>query len=237
MTWPQYTYWLAPERAVELKKELKSRGYDVFEVRKAVCIPLSDQFEIALAPPETFSRYEFCRRQLSWYHQSSFAGKTLMISKHDLEFLGLRAETVISPGPDHPPGPTPAGPDDLEPLIAAPAYQRSKPAAWDDLEAEEPAKHRQWLKVMGLTDWQYQDLFEYHQANHANFIEPVYYAMELGQIVPYSIGPTSRVCSACLEFFNIVGRAFPVKLVVPCPGAVLFARLEAGRYYRVISPI
>ncbi len=51
--------------------------------------------------------------------------------------------------------------------------------------------------------------------------------------VPYSIGTTKQVCSACLEFFNIIGANFRKKLVVPCPGAVLYAGMSVNTYYEV----
>jgi hypothetical protein len=47
------------------------------------------------------------------------------------------------------------------------------------------------------------------------------------------IGKTKEVCSACLEFFNIIGGNFRKKFVVPCPGAVLFAGMSVNQYYQV----
>ncbi|MEJ2522914.1 MAG: hypothetical protein P8080_08555, partial [Gammaproteobacteria bacterium] len=54
--------------------------------------------------------------------------------------------------------------------------------------------------------------------------------------VPYSIGRTGEICSACLEFFNVIGGRFRNKLVVPCPGAVIYAGLPVNRYIEVLSP-
>jgi hypothetical protein len=52
--------------------------------------------------------------------------------------------------------------------------------------------------------------------------------------VPYSIDKTSQICSACLEYFNIIGANFSKKYLVPCPGAVLFCGMAANRYYEVL---
>ena len=77
---------------------------------------------------------------------------------------------------------------------------------------------------MGLQGMTFEELFVGHCANHANFIEPAYQVLEEGRPVPYSLGKTRTVCSACLEFYNIIGSSFQKKYVVPCPGAVLFCR-------------
>jgi len=39
-----------------------------------------------------------------------------------------------------------------------------------------------------------------------------------------------HVCSCCLELFQVLGREHRKKLVMPCPGAVLFGRLEPNRF-------
>ena len=86
---------------------------------------------------------------------------------------------------------------------------------------------------MGIHGQSYEELFITHCANHANFIEPEYYLKD-EEPIPYSLGKTTHICSACLEFFNIIGSKWKKKLVVPCPGAVLFAGLAPNRYYEVI---
>ena len=78
-----------------------------------------------------------------------------------------------------------------------------------------------------------QRIFLNHCANHANFLDPRFYVEENGRKVPYSIDVTMSLCSACVEFFNIIGQEYPVKYVAPCPGAVLVGDLLADRYFRV----
>jgi len=77
-------------------------------------------------------------------------------------------------------------------------------------------------------------LFLVHCANHANFIEPrFFYKSDINGISPYTIDHTKRICSACLEFYNIIGEYFKKKYVVPCPGSVLFAGMKVNSYYEV----
>ena len=118
-------------------------------------------------------------------------------------------------------------------MIDSLPYRRSKPAEWDDLSQEDPRDLDNWMKTMGIRGMRFEDLFLTHCANHANFIEPVYYIQEDQRIIPYSIAPTKFVCSACLEFFNIIGASFDKKFVIPCPGAVIFAGLPVNKYVEV----
>lgn len=53
---------------------------------------------------------------------------------------------------------------------------------------------------------------------------------------PLSKRISNGICSACLEFFNIIGSRLVKKLVVPGPGAVLFAGMAPNRYYEVVHP-
>ena len=231
----KYVYWL-PEKEVDpILESLEERDRDVFEINKAVCIPLSDKHEIGVIRPETWQEYVFCRRQMSWYHESPFAGKTLLVSDSDLGEYDIRPETIIHKLTYFRPPRLPRGEDYAE-LLQKPGYCRTKPRVWDRIQDEDPQIHERWLKVMRLRGVTFEELFVSHCANHANFIEPSWYITDGAGIVPYSIGPTARVCSACLEFYNIIGREFKKKLVVPCPGAVIFAGMEANAYYEVSRP-
>jgi hypothetical protein len=114
-------------------------------------------------------------------------------------------------------------------------YRQAKPKEWENIVAQDPALLDRWLKIMGVRGISYKEVFVTHCANHANFIEPVYYINNEQGIIPYSIAKTSYICSACLEFYNIIGSEFNKKMVVPCPGAVLFAGLTVNRYLEVSS--
>jgi hypothetical protein len=88
---------------------------------------------------------------------------------------------------------------------------------------------------MGIRGITYDELFIYHCANHANFLDPEFFIESIDGPIPYSIGSTKQVCSACLEFFNIIGEEFKKKFVIPCPGAVLFAGMVVNQYYLIES--
>jgi hypothetical protein len=228
----KFVYWIDSNQITRFRSRLQSLHRDVFEVRKAVCIPLSNRYDVGIVPPSAWHNYDFCRRQFSWYHRSPYRNRTLVVSSTSLNHLAPGTETIIQPCPEFKPARIPDF-NDLPLLIDRSSYQNAKPRDWDRLDAEDPRKLEQWLNVMKLTGTDFQDLFLYHAANHANFIEPVYFIEHNGLKIPYSIAPTRQVCSACLEMYGIIGRSHQIKLVIPCPGAVLFAGLKANCYYRV----
>ena len=121
-------------------------------------------------------------------------------------------------------------------LIRRKSYQDARPPEWENIDDDDPEFHDMWLKMVEVRGSSYEELFITHCANHANFIEPVYFIEEQDGPVPFSINRSSYICSTCLEFFNIIGHRFKKKLVVPCPGAVLFAGMAPNRYYEVIQP-
>ena len=185
--------------------------------------------------PDAWQRYDLCRRQLSWYGASEHAGKYLVISARHLGEYGLTPNTIIMQSAFRPktlPKPRRLDPSSLD---HKPRYQQRKPAAWEAVDDGQSEMQDRWLKIMGIMGATYKDLFTVHCLNHANFIEPEYFITENDAIVPYSIAKTNYICSACLEFFNIIGAEFSRKYVVPCPGAVLFAGMAVNRYYEVVT--
>lgn len=229
----KYAYWLQQDDLQPLLAELEKQGRQVQTAKKAVCTPLSKKVEIGLVPPEAWHRSKVCHRQLSWYFHSRHAGEYLLISSFSLQEFGLSEQIILEQRPGFKPPALPESQEEYARLTASSRYQRHKPEKWDDLSNENPAELDRWMKVMGIRGIKYQDLFVYHCANHANFLEPVYYTLEDGQVVPYSIAGTKYICSACLELFNIIGERFSIKRVVPCPGAVIFAGLPVNRYIEV----
>lgn len=232
----KYTYWLDPERFFSLKQELEDQGHTLYETRKTVCLPLSKKIHIGYVAPDTWQNYELCRRQLSWYSVSQYAGMYLVISDTRLEAPDLVPTTVIRKTKFKPPRlPDRKNGHDQE-LNNQVSYKNAAPEQWGNLDAMDDKQQEKWLRIMGVRGQTYKELFVTHSANHANFIEPVYFTEGTdGAKVPYSIGKTNQICSACLEMFNIIGADFREKLVVPCPGAVLFAGMGVNRYYRVES--
>ncbi len=202
------------------------------EAKKAVCVPLSKKVALGYVPPDSWETYTLCKRQLSWYKTSSHFGQTLVVSSLNLASWGLTAETLIRNSKfrcrKFP------GPAEQMALLDRESYVTSKPDAWDRIDEAEQDRNDRWLKIMGIHGKTYDELFITHCANHANFIEPKFFIKD-GQPIPYSLGKTTHICSACLEFFNIIGSEWKKKLVVPCPGAVLFAGMAPNRYYEVVQ--
>ncbi len=228
-------YWLNDDEFGEFKERASQNGLKLHQANKAVCVPLSKRVETGFVTPDTWQKFDLCKRQMSWYGESPFVGKTLLVSSLYLADYGLTPVTIIRDSSFRPS----RLPDDNEKqeLIKQPGYQNIKPDEWEDIANEDPALIAKWLKVMGIRRISYEELFVTHCANHANFIEPLYYIEdEEHGITPYSVSnKTSFICSACLEFYNIIGSNFTKKLVVPCPGASIFAGVPVNRYFEVIT--
>ncbi len=229
----KYVYWLAAEAFGRLERELTARGVKLHLARKAVCVPLARDIAVGYVPAGSWERYGLCRRQLSWHAESPYADKVLVVSREPL--AGLRPTTIVTQRKKFRPPRLPGREEKLA-LITRPSYQSARPQAWEDIEAEDPAQQERWMRVMGIRGVSFAELFIGHRATHANFIEPAYYVEEDGLAVPYSLGKTVEVCSACLEYYGIIGGQLRRKLVVPCPGAVLFAGLAVNRFYEVACP-
>lgn len=205
------------------------------EAGKAICVPLARNIKIGFVPRDGWSKYAICRRQLTWFNpECRYYGQVLVISSNRIDAIDKVPSVVIRESKFRRPE-LPDRTGQLH-LIDRDSYHRACPEAWKDIAGEDPEFQERWLKIMGLRGITYDELFITHCANHANFIEPVHFIREENRTVPYSIAKTTHICSACLEFFNIIGSQFQKKLVVPCPGAVLFAGMAPNRYYEVVQP-
>jgi hypothetical protein len=205
------------------------------EAKKAVCVPLSKKIEIGFVPRDGWNKYALCRRQLTWFSPAvRYYGQILVISSRRIEEIDADPDVIICERKLKRPKP----PDRTQQLclIERESYQTVRPEAWEEIGEEDSELQERWLKVMGVRGITYKELFITHCANHANFIEPAHFIEEGNGPVPYSIAKTTHICSACLEFFNIIGSQFKKKLVIPCPGAVLFAGMAPNRYYEVVQP-
>ncbi len=177
---------------------------------------MSRDREIGFVAPEDWDEYRLCKRQLSWYRISPFRHQVLVVSSFGLEDYQLHPETIIRNSTFRP-RLFPGREEQLE-LINRESYQKSRPDEWEDIRGEDQEQQKRWLKIMGLGHKSYEELFISHCANHANFIEPAYYSLEEDRQVPYSIGRTPYICSACLEFYNIVGTEAKKNTSYPAPG-------------------
>jgi len=227
----KFVYWLEGSLFHDLKAEIEAGGVSLTETKKAVCTPLSKRVEAGYVLPETWGHFELCQRQLSWYRSSAYHGKILLVSSFDLKDYEMHFEVIIRQSVFKPSS-LPSTEEKAR-LIERLSYKNARPEEWNNIGSQEVKEKERWLKVMGLRGVTFEELFVSHCANHANFIEPAYFVLEGDERVPYSICKTSHVCSACMEWYNIIGGSYSKKLVVPCPGAVLFAGLVTNRYYEV----
>jgi hypothetical protein len=218
-----------------IEKKLAEKDIYPAEARKTVCLPLSSKIPFGYIPPNAWSKFDLCRRQLSWYYASKYAGKYLLICEKPLSEFGidLLPDTTIEKAkfkpkrlPDQ---------ESIRSLAEKEKFKHYCPPEFLDIGAMDEKMKDRWMKIMGVRGITYDEVFVEQCANHANFIEPEYFLETNNGIVPYSIGKTSRICSACLEFFNIIGDQYKDMYVVPCPGAVLFAGMSVNKYYLVSS--
>ena len=79
MNFQKFIYWLEEGDFLSLKNALVKKGISMNEIRKAVCVPLSRNISIGFVPPDTWQKYELCKRQLSWYRISPHAGQALVM--------------------------------------------------------------------------------------------------------------------------------------------------------------
>lgn len=226
----KYVYWLSETKFAEIKRELEVGGVEPHLAKKAVCVPLAWDIEVGYVPAESWERYGLCKRQLSWHAQSPYAGQVLLVSSSPMK--GLEPTCVVTERKKFKPPRLPDRDEKLA-MLARPSYAESRPQVWEDIGAEDPEQQERWMRVMGIRGVTFADLFVGHCATHANFIAPDYYVEEDGLQVPYSLGKTLEICSACLEYYGIIGGQHRRKLVAPCPGAVLFAGLVVNRFYEV----
>ena len=233
LAYQKYVYWLDGCDFSALKGALEEGGTPMVEAKKAVCVPLANSVKIGFVSPDAWQKYELCKRQLSWYGSSVHAGQFLVVSCYKLELKGLKAEAVIRLS-EFQAASLPRRDEKIR-MIESNEYQKAKPHEWENIAEDDSGLHDKWLKIMGVRGISYEEIFITHCANHSNFIEPAYFISNENGIVPYSIAKTNHICSACLEFFNIIGFQFREKLVVPCPGAVLFAGMAPNRYYEVVQ--
>ncbi len=230
----KFTYWLTEDEFAKFQERASQNDLSLYRTKKAVCVPLSKRIEVGYVEPETWEKFDICKNQISWYKESRLAGQILVVSSIDLADYDLTPETIIRHSKFKPP--KLADENDKQELMKQLSYQQSRPVEWESFSCDITGATDKWRKVMGVRNITDEELFNIHSANHANFIEPVFYIEEEDGVVPYSVcNKTKHVCSACLEFYNIIGAKFKKKLVVPCPGASIFGGLPVNKYLEVIT--
>ncbi len=228
MEYRKYTYWVNARDIDTFRAAAGVSGLKPRWARGVVCSVLDPITSVGVVPPQTWE--ETCDRQGSWYRCSAHAGRYVVVSSSPLDLPGCEPNTRIT-GVDFSP-PRSAGEEDVRSLLQSPAYRDREPAEWPNPDERERKRWAVMLARAGIAET-IDSLLKTHSANHANFMKPVFFVRSEGRIIPYSINRSDRLCSCCLEFYNIIGSDFTEKLVRPCLGALYFARLERDRFYRV----
>lgn len=225
----KYIYWLTETEEMQLREELASSDIRLKAAKGIVCTPLDEINRIASVAPDVWN--ETCSRQGSWYRASDKNGLYLIISSFELSGFEDRMSALITRSEFEPP--RSASPEEKRDMISDPSFSPLVPGEWKQIDALEKRIYLRWAKRLGSDAEDYDFLFLSHTANHANFIRPRFFIEENGGIIPYSIDRSAHLCSCCVELFQVLGDGYDKKLVRPCPGACIFARLKPDQYLLV----
>ena len=230
MGYQKFCYWIDLHDLKMVRKDLEGKEIELPDEARIPCRVLRPSTEaISLAPPAWNG---FCKRRTSWYRKTEMAGRFLVVSNSPLDLPDLENPIIITESsfkPDRFPSS-----DEISQLIQSREYQKRKPSEWDKPDPLEKEFYQRWFERNRINEpFDFEKILMCHSANHANFLDPKYFATLNGLVVPYSIADSIHVCSSCLEFFNILGEQWPVKYVVPCIGAVQFAHLPMDQYFEV----
>jgi hypothetical protein len=225
----KHIYWLSKEEEVFLREELRAAGLKLKSAKGVACTPLDERNKISSVAPEVWT--ETCARQGSWYRASPKSGLHLIVSSFELDHSRYIKEATITKSDFRPPHH--ADEKQKREMIEDRDLIRRIPAEWQTIPEAEKGVYLKWAKRLGSTVGDYDFLYLSHTANHANFIKPQFFIDQEGGLIPYSIDRSAHLCSCCLELFQILGQEFHRKLVAPCPGAIIFARLKPDEYLLV----
>lgn len=232
MSYLKHIYWLDPDEAARLKASLESKGIKVKSAKGVVCTPLDEINKVSLVAPEVWD--DTCARQGSWYRASDKNGLYLVISSFEIDEISHKKAATIRPVAFQPP--RLAEDEDKREMVGDPEFVARVPAGWHKVGEVEKRVYVRWANRLGSEVEDFDFLYLSQTANHANFIKPRFYVVEDGRVIPYSIDRSAHLCSCCLELFQVLGEEFPQKLVAPCPGATIFARLKPDEYLLVKKP-
>ena len=225
----KHTYWMTEAEKDRLLDHMAARKIKVRWAKGIVCTPLDEINKISVVAPEIWS--DTCARQGSWYRESDKNGLYLIISSFDLEDYQDQKSTTITASSFE--RPRPATPAEKEEMVRDPVFLQRMPPQWAQVDTRDKNIYLRWARRLGSNVTDYDFLYLSHTANHANFIHPRFFIQENGAKTPYSIDRSAHLCSCCVELFQILGSEYPKKLVAPCPGASIFARLKPDQYLLV----
>jgi len=225
----KFIYWLNRAEAYRLRQELEKRDIKLRSARAVVCTPLDELNRISSVAPAVWN--ETCARQGSWYRASPKKGLYLIVSSFELEDYQPRRAATITRTDFLPP--RYATQAEKQALLMDDEFLSEIPPRWSRADEIETRICLRWAKRLGSDETDYDSLHLSHTANHANFMRPHFFVERNRHIVPYSIDRSAHLCSCCLELFQVIGGQYPQKLVAPCPGATIFARLRPDQYLLV----
>jgi hypothetical protein len=229
----KYVYWLTETEEGHLRQEMAERNIRIKSPKGVPCMPLDRISRIAILAPEVWNGT--CARQGSWYRASAMNGLFLVISSFKLRDYEGKMAGTIKPSSFAPP--RLATEKDKRLMVRDREFMAQIPADWERITERDKKVYLLWAKKMGSEENDFNFLYLSHTANHANFIKPRFFISEGKDRVPYSLDRTAHLCSSCLELFQIIGSQYGKKLVAPCPGATLFARLRPDQYLLVEKPL
>ncbi len=225
----KHIYWLQESQEADLREELQQQNRKLKTAKGIVCTPLDRINKIASVPPSVWD--ETCSRQGSWYRQSKRNGQFLIVSSFELKNFEKYRSAILTESDFVPP--RLATDEDTEALFQDEALSKSMPEEWTNVQETEKRIYLRWARRLGAAPPDYEALYRAHTANHANFIHPRFFIEDSRGPIPYSINLSAWLCSCCVELFQVLGSHYHKKLVAPCPGATIFARLKPNRYLLV----
>jgi hypothetical protein len=225
----KHFYWLTKEDVSRLEEQLAGRGIRMKYAKGVVCTPLDEINKVSCVAPEVWD--DTCARQGSWYRASEKNGLYLVVSSFDVEELQGKKEGTIRQVDFRPP--KLATLEEKKALADDPEFEQRVPLRWRQVNELEKRVFLRWAARLGSETEDFDWLYLSHTANHANFVKPRFFIREGETIIPYSIERSAHLCSCCLELFQVIGAEHKKKLVAPCPGATIFARLEPDKFLLV----
>ena len=225
-------YWVDSQTLKAIREQFERREVELLEETRIPCRVLRHSVEIGYVVPRAWEG--FCKRRTSWYLRSEKTGKFLVVSSGPLNLSGL-ATPILIINSNFRPERLPTS-SEISDLGRSRPFQEAMPRLWSKPDVLEKDFYQRWFERHYVNEhFDFEKILLSHSANHANFIDPKFFHDLNGSKAPYSIANSTHVCSSCLEFFNILGNQWPVKYVVPCIGAVQFAKLPMDHYFKVIT--
>lgn len=228
-TYIKYVYWLTKAEEASLREELAARNIKLKSAKGIVCTPLDEINKISSVAPDVWDGT--CCRQGSWYRTSDKNGLYLIVSSFELKEFRDQKAAIISESNFVPP--RLASLKDKRALFEDSSLKSRIPEEWKHVEDIERRIYIRWARRLGSDVQDYDFLYLSHTANHANFINPRFFIRDDNGIIPYSLDRSAHLCSCCVELFQVLGSEYKKKIVAPCPGATIFARLKPDRYLLV----